>query len=76
MNFLINVDFNDTRSLRISLVDPDPDEVSAVFLASFDEDESFGVSLFFEAPHGAEVWDVLSCALDAFKEFISSEGVV
>lgn len=71
MNFLVNVNFNETRSLSIVLVDPDPDEVSVVYSALFDDD----VALFFEAPHEAEVWDVLSCALLAFKEFKLSEEI-
>lgn len=71
MNFLVNVDFNVTRSLSIAVVDPDPDEVAVVYCATFDD----GVVLFFEAPHEAEVWDVLSCALVAFKDFQLGEGV-
>jgi hypothetical protein len=71
MNFLVNVNFNETRSLSVVLVDPDPDEVAAVFCATFDD----GVYVFFEAPHDAEVWDILQCALVAFKDFQLSEGV-
>lgn len=70
MNFLVNVNFNETRSLSIVLVDPDPDEVALVYSATFDD----GVYIFFEAPHEAEVWEVLRCALVAFKEFQLSEG--
>lgn len=71
MNFLVNVNFNETRSLSIVLVDPDPDEVAVVYSATFDDD----VVVFFEAPHGAEVWDVLSCALGALKDFQFSVSV-
>lgn len=71
MTFLVNVNFNETRSLSIVLVDPDPDEVAVVYFAEFDD----GVEFFFEAPHAAEVWDILGCALAAFKDFQLSEGV-
>jgi len=71
MNFLVNVNFNETRSLSIVLVDPDPDEVAVVYSATFDDD----FVVFFEAPHEAEVWDILGCALVAFKDFQLSEGV-
>jgi hypothetical protein len=71
MNFLVNVNFSETRSLSVVLVDPDPDEVSVVYFATFDG----VVEVFFEAPHDAEVWDVLRCALVALKEFELSEGV-
>lgn len=73
MNFLINVNFKDTHSLRLVLVDPDPNEEASVYSAVFDSDTDDEVLIFFEAPHGAEVWDILTLCLNAYKDFKSTE---
>jgi hypothetical protein len=69
MNFLINVNFDETHSLDIVLIDPDPEEQTAVYSALFDKGSDQELPIFFEAPHDAEVWDILHCAVEAFKDF-------
>lgn len=75
MNFLINVNFKDTHSLRLVLVDPDPADEASVFSAVFDSDTDEELLVFFEAPHGAEVWEILAICLNAYKDFKSTEEV-
>lgn len=74
MNFLINVDFNDTHTLKLVLIDPDPEGAVAVYSAVFDGGSDQELPIFFEAPHGAEVWEILAACLDAYKDFKSTEG--
>ena len=66
----MNVGFRDTVEVLINLVDPDPDEVAAVYSV---EVPGFEV-VFFEVPFGAELWEVVTLAMVAFKDFQDDEG--
>jgi len=71
MNFLINVNFKDTHSLKLTLIDPG--EI-CVFSAVFDGGSDQELPIFFEAPADFEVWDILGLCIEAYKEFKSTEG--
>lgn len=71
MNFLINVNFKDTHSLKLTLIDPGEICVySAVFDGGLDQE----LPIFFEAPAKSEVWDILDLCLAAYKDFKLTEG--
>lgn len=70
MKFLVNVDFKRTLEIFIDMVDPDPEKVTSVLCA-----KANGVSVYFEAPHGAELWTIVDLAASAFKEFVETEEI-
>jgi hypothetical protein len=70
MTFLLSLGFRKTVALELSLVDPDPDLHTVVWQFKHDD-----VVVFFEAPHDAELWDIVAIGADAFKEFIASESL-
>ncbi len=70
MKFLINLDFKSTLEIAINLVDPDPDEVTAVYSVTMPDSET----IFFEAAHNSELWDIVQAAIVAYKDFMEVEG--
>jgi hypothetical protein len=70
MTLLLNLGFRNTVALELRLVDDDPECKVLVWQIKHGDDV-----VFFETPHGAELWDVVSIGAAAFKEFIASEGL-
>lgn len=69
MTLLLNLGFRNTVALELRLVDADPDFKVTVWQLKHDDEV-----VFFEAPHEAELWDIVAIGADAFKEFIASEA--
>lgn len=69
MTLLLNLGFRNTVALELRLVDDDPEFQVVVWQIKHNEDV-----VFFETPHGAELWDVVAIGAAAFKEFIKSEA--
>lgn len=70
MKLLLNLGFCNTVALELRLVDEDPEFQVTVWQIKHDDEV-----VFFEAPHEAELWDVVSIGAAAFKEFKSSEAI-
>lgn len=70
MKFLINLDFKKTLEIAINLVDPDPDELISVYSVTMPDSET----IFFEALHNSELWDIVQAAIVAYKDFMENEA--
>lgn len=70
MKLLLNLGFRNTVTLELRLVDDDPEFQVVVWQLKHDDQV-----VFFEAPHEAELWDVVGIGAEAFKEFIASEAI-